>query len=121
MPLGLPVVTIIPSRTVKVSDATLTGTQPLRSLPLNSGLDASSARAGTAPATIAASATPRRTTRVFMRGFLVVVESIDDRRGVAVVGRGPGSGRSSVTPDRPRPGSSGDPDRLVRSATTRCG
>ena len=37
VPTGAPVVTIIPSRTEKVSGAMLQGTQPERSLPLNKG------------------------------------------------------------------------------------
>src|SRR5579885_3320407 len=44
-PVGTPVVTIIPSRAVKVSGALLTATHPVRFLPLNSGTKPSSSPA----------------------------------------------------------------------------
>src|SRR5262245_20809842 len=43
VPVGLPVLTIMPSRTENVVGATLTITQPERSLPLKSGVQPSSA------------------------------------------------------------------------------
>src|SRR5688572_33214989 len=42
-PVGLPVLTMIPSRTVNVFDATWTGTQPLRSRALKRGTQSFSA------------------------------------------------------------------------------
>ena len=44
VPVGLPVLTIMPSLTVNVSGATLTLTQPDRSLPLKSGFQLSCRR-----------------------------------------------------------------------------
>ena len=45
VPTGEPLVTIIPSRTANVSGAMLQGTQPDRSLPLNSGTKPASSAA----------------------------------------------------------------------------
>src|SRR5262249_52645089 len=70
-PIGLPVVTIMPSRAKKVSGAQLTCSQPVRSLPLKSGTKPSSpARAELAPMN-----TTRTTKQRFM-GMLLNKKSI---------------------------------------------
>ena len=83
----------MPSRAVNVSGATFTGTQPLKSLPLNKGRNSSSAR--DRPAAISTSpstTTGRARSRIRIRIMIGKLRNDEDGRGGAAPGwrRGPG-------------------------------
>src|SRR5262245_3353877 len=110
MPVGTPVVTIIPSLTKNVPGALLTFTQPARSLPLNRGTYPSSFPTGFSSASArgrSRAGSRNRESRVFMvvPSFRQPVQHVpgdpDDRRVVAAqpvrpVGRADGHDRPAA-------------------------
>ena len=109
--MGLPVETIMPSRAVNVSGATLTGTQPLRSLPLNRGRKPSSARARPPSATTPVIPRPARINdrRFIIVGILEVVEGSRARAGAKE--------EPAVRPRQDRPMGRGRPESVAVERT----